>query len=91
MTNSIELHMLSKDFAKQNLRCAKQALQEPSVLEFNKLKIKIVENKTAINKNYLYLFMPHLFVPFFGYILNWLYFADLPAILSLQISKMLKF
>ena len=45
MTNSIELHMLSKDFAKQNLRCAKQALQEPWVLKFNKLKIKIVDTK----------------------------------------------
>ena len=48
---------------KQKLRWAEQVWWEPSVLKHNKLKIKIVENKTSIYKNYLYLFQPHLFVP----------------------------
>ena len=29
----------------------------------NKLKIKIVKNKTSFDKSYLYLFVTHLFVP----------------------------
>ena len=45
------------------------------------------------------MYQQKLFVParttrvcaFTGYILNWLCFADLPAILSLQMSKMLEF
>ena len=36
---------------------------EASVLKHNKLKIKIVEKKTPMNKSYIYQFAPHLFVP----------------------------
>ena len=47
---------------KQELRWAKQVGWESSVLKYNKLKIKMVKNKASINKSYLYLLVPHMFV-----------------------------
>ena len=48
----------------KKLSWAKQVWWEPLVLKRNKLKIKIDENKKSINKSYLYLFIPHLLVPY---------------------------
>ena len=63
MTNSIELKLLSEDAASQTkTKVRKTSLMRASVLKHYKLKIKIVENKTSINKSYLYRFVPHLFV-----------------------------
>ena len=47
---------------KQKIKVSKTSLMRTLVLKQNKLKIKIVENKTSIDKSYLYLFVTHLFV-----------------------------
>ena len=68
----------------------KQVWREPSGSKHNKMKIKIAENKTTINEKQKPL-RAKIGCTFTGYILNLLHFADLLAILSLQISKVLDF
>ena len=60
--------VIKRQIVKQKLSWAKQVWWEPSVLKHNKLKIKIGENKKSINENYLYLFIPHLLVPYWLYL-----------------------
>ena len=71
------------------LKIEKRVWWGPSVLKRNKLKIKIVEYKESMNESYLYLFVPHLFLPLL--ILHFIIGCVLWTCqqISLQISKML--
>ena len=60
ITNLTELRMLWEDDASQSKTKARQVGWELLVLKHNKLKIKIVENRTSINKSYLYLYCLYL-------------------------------